>query len=759
MDGRPLVAQLRAAHVLTAASLLAACFLVPTVQAAYGPNGLTISGIGAASYAGPAVVADAQGGYFVAWHDSVSGSGGDIRLQHVSAVGTPLASNLAITNDASALSAPVMTSDGAGGVVLAWIGGTNWVFAQHVSANNSALWTANGVRVTTDNHDELRPAIAGDGSGGAVVAWEDHRGSKASIFVQDMTSLSGGRSWGDASVAMDTSATDDRLAPRIAADGAGGAVLCWDDFDGSAYHTTVRRVLAGGAVTWPAPIVVGGSNERKALLACDGSANTFVAWNKPSTGTSGLYVEKLDGNGGTVWSGARVDGAAAGLAPYGLWPESGGGLLLLYSDLTLLRAQELSSSGTPQPLALSLQPSQPITGVGGATDGGTGIFASWTQNDGQAYARHVVSVSGGLRTPLRTMTTIASTSRQLPSAQMLTSGDFVAAWSDVAVDTTIVAQRMSPAGTMGDYHHVTTDVTGAGRITSAASAVDSLNGVFYAATGSSVTFRARSTSGGTYLDSLFVDAEFFGPAPNYTFTAISADSALRASFSSQPYAQTIVTRAFQYVPVGFPMTPNPSSPVTLFASIGTEGSGTWRLGRWNPVVPHYVEPPDSLTAIAAGAGYWLGTAKPETLTVSGAPVAEADFVLPLAPAAAADSGWNQIADPFRFPVAVADLYVGAGGAPVALTSGGNTLTDPMVLSAATSGSPVAVSVMHPDTAYWIWRRPGNGNVKLTFPYTFDASADLTAPLSPPASAWSIGLDVRGASQDASHLEVGAAGAA
>jgi len=70
-------------------------------------------------------------------------------------------------------------SDGAGGVILAWQdqrSGTGVeLYAQRMSAGGVAQWTTNGVSFTSLASGAYFPAIASDGAGGAIVAWEDYR--------------------------------------------------------------------------------------------------------------------------------------------------------------------------------------------------------------------------------------------------------------------------------------------------------------------------------------------------------------------------------------------------------------------------------------------------------------------------------------------------------------------------------------------------------------------------------------------------------
>ena len=124
------------------------------------------------------------------------------------------------------------------------------IYAQRLSATGVAQWTANGVAVCTLPSGQVRPTIAADGVGGAVVAWQDDRNLSLDIFAQRM-SAAGAKLWTADGVAISTS-TDDQYQPvgldqgtNIVAAGTGGAIIAWEDYgaddpEGDIYAQYVR---------------------------------------------------------------------------------------------------------------------------------------------------------------------------------------------------------------------------------------------------------------------------------------------------------------------------------------------------------------------------------------------------------------------------------------------------------------------------------------------------------------------------------------
>ena len=67
---------------------------------------------------------------------------------------------------------PTSVSDGAGGAIVAWYdsrSGTYDIYAQWISAGGTVQWAANGVALCSATGEQQNPRIASDGAGGAIV--------------------------------------------------------------------------------------------------------------------------------------------------------------------------------------------------------------------------------------------------------------------------------------------------------------------------------------------------------------------------------------------------------------------------------------------------------------------------------------------------------------------------------------------------------------------------------------------------------------
>jgi hypothetical protein len=209
----------------------------------------------------PAIAEDGAGGAIVTWQDGRAGSDYDIFAQRVSAAGaTQWAPNgIAVCSVAGSQFFPTITSDAAGGAIVAWDdgrGGTSYdIYAQRVSTTGVALWTAGGVALCTDPGYESDPKIVSDGAGGAIVAWEDVRDAATTHIFARGVNAAGVAQWAADGVALCTAANG-QFSPAIVANGAGGAIVAWDDFrNGTFSDIYAQKINADGTLGDPlAPI-------------------------------------------------------------------------------------------------------------------------------------------------------------------------------------------------------------------------------------------------------------------------------------------------------------------------------------------------------------------------------------------------------------------------------------------------------------------------------------------------------------------------
>src|SRR5438128_1188670 len=116
---------------------------------------------------------------------------------------------------------------------------------------SQAQWRMDGAPVCTAAYSQFYPAIVSDGAGGAIVTWDDYRSGDADIYAQRVDAA-GALQWTADGVAL-CNAGNDQRSPTIVSDGAGGAIVTWfDRRSWPYYHVFAQRMDAAGVPQWTA---------------------------------------------------------------------------------------------------------------------------------------------------------------------------------------------------------------------------------------------------------------------------------------------------------------------------------------------------------------------------------------------------------------------------------------------------------------------------------------------------------------------------
>ncbi|NQT25749.1 tandem-95 repeat protein [candidate division KSB1 bacterium] len=249
---------------------------------------------------------DGNGAYIV-WQDyrSSGSNGTDIYAQYI----TPQAGTRQWNNGGSYEGIPVSTasSDQASpsvdlsgsNLVISWHdnrNGNSDIFCQSLNSSGTIQWTANGTAATTRTGSQINSQIAGDGAGGALIAWDDF--STYDIWVQALDG-SGTQQWSSEGMAIVASASY-HITPQIASDDSGGAFIYWTDFrNGSDYDLYGQHVTPDGSKRWTANgevVASAAGNQMNHALIADGSGGVIAAWQDARTGDSDVYAQTANEN-------------------------------------------------------------------------------------------------------------------------------------------------------------------------------------------------------------------------------------------------------------------------------------------------------------------------------------------------------------------------------------------------------------------------------------------------------------------------------
>jgi len=376
-------------------------------------------------------ISDGAGGMIVTWQDArnFDVSIDDIYAQHILKCGsidpTWPPTGVAVTQATTDDTWPIMVSDGSGGAFVTWSNGAD-IFAQHLLGSGvvDPLWPANGRAVCTAPGRQLLPKLTSDGAHGAYIAWDDRRPPIARVFAHHLLSSGVDPTWTVDGTALFPGSPRGQTFPVICSDGAGGAIVAWNDLRDSGLGRRdifAQRLTATGALLWPA----GGQPCCRApgLRALNGAS-----------GVSTFITSSADGQANAIV------------------PDGAGGMIVTWTDDrdlsttdTDIYAQRLTASGAVA--AGWLPDGVPLCRAGGPqnaplilADGAGGAIASWNETDpllgtfGRpgAFAQHVTAsgVVDGPADGLLVSTAGGTFIDFVPDLVSDASGGAVLAWSD-----------------------------------------------------------------------------------------------------------------------------------------------------------------------------------------------------------------------------------------------------------------------------------------------------------------------------------------
>ena len=405
---------------------LALVFAHAPARAAWQANGNALS-LAANVQSAPVAAPDGQGGAYVVWLDTRAGNT-DLYAQHVTASGTLAggwaADGNAVCTDASAAGPPRIAADGLGNAYVTWNDPRSGVFDIYLQklapGGVAAGWPANGLAVCNATLAQINPVLLADANG-ALVAWSDLRGASEDVYVQHVLPNGTADPAWPANGAILSAANQQQAFPAIATDGAGGAIVVWEDGRNGGALTSQLDLYAGrmksnGAAdsTWgnngALVCLQPGFDQSKPLAVAVPGGGAIFVWLDQRNGNGDIYARRILGNG-TFPAGWPADGnevvrvVGEQVNPVAI-PDGSGGVIVAWQDgrdpnafptNTDVFALRLQTDGTRAPgwaangndLSVQSPDRQDLPAI--CPDGAGGALVAWKDGrpGAEIYAQHV----------------------------------------------------------------------------------------------------------------------------------------------------------------------------------------------------------------------------------------------------------------------------------------------------------------------------------------------------------------------------------
>ena len=292
----------------------------------------------------PQICGDGAGGAIITWEDQRNGLDGDIYAQRVNSTGDVLwtVDGVAICTENNTQGSPLISSDEDGGAIITWNDKRNGldydIYAQKINSTGDVQWNANGTAICTANESQVVPQIYSDGTGGAIITWTDYRnGKNYDIFVQRINST-GNVIWNANGTEICTLGGD-QIFPKICSDGVRGAIITWEDSRGTDPDIYAQRVNSTGDVQWNAngtAICTANNTQWYPKICSDGTGGAIITWADYRSGTNyDIYAQKINSTGGGQWNanGTAICTADNDQKAPQICSDGNGGALITWEDL------------------------------------------------------------------------------------------------------------------------------------------------------------------------------------------------------------------------------------------------------------------------------------------------------------------------------------------------------------------------------------------------------------------------------------------
>ncbi|MDP1675821.1 MAG: T9SS type A sorting domain-containing protein, partial [Bacteroidota bacterium] len=290
----------------------------------------------------PTIVNDGSGGAIITWHDGRSVTSYDIYAQKINASGVVqwTADGVAISTAANNQYYPTIVSDGSGGAIITWQdcrSGANWdIYAQKINSSGAVQWITDGVAISTAANFQYSPTIVSDGSGGAIITWQDYRSGTSDDIYAQRINASGVVQWTANGVAISTAANY-QYYPTIASDGSGGAIITWQDARSGNYDIFSQKINNAGVVQWVAngvAISTAANTQSSPTIVSDGSGGAIITWQDARSGTNDIYAQKINASGVVQWTadGVAISTASSDQSSPTIVSDGSGGAIITWQD-------------------------------------------------------------------------------------------------------------------------------------------------------------------------------------------------------------------------------------------------------------------------------------------------------------------------------------------------------------------------------------------------------------------------------------------
>ena len=215
-----------------------------------------------------------------------------------------------------------------------------WIFLWCQSA--IAQWSTDpsvNNAICTSSDIQCYPTIVSDGAGGAIIAWQDVGGVTSWDIYTQRINATGVVQWTPAGVVI-CSVSNAQFSPKIVNDGAGGAIIAWYEYrSGPTCDIYAQHINSAGTVQWTSNgvgICIADSIQRYPTITSDGMGGAIMTWEDYRNGSnnSDIYAQRINADGTIPWTnnGVAICTAANDQTQPLIVNDGAGGAIIVWMD-------------------------------------------------------------------------------------------------------------------------------------------------------------------------------------------------------------------------------------------------------------------------------------------------------------------------------------------------------------------------------------------------------------------------------------------
>jgi len=284
----------------------------------------------------PTAAASDSGGVVITWQDRRSGD--RTYAQKLDRYGNPVwltnGVRLGLSGTGPPEERPTICSDGSGGAIVVWDEDGTKIIAQHISSDGILLW-GTGIVICDTSGSQQKPRIIGDNLGGAIIIWKDSRDGGWDIYTQRVAS-DGTILW-DSQGVLIRHASENAWQIGLISDGLDGAIIYWIDWRSGNFDVYAQHINGGGIVEWTingAPICTATGDQMRVYATSDGFGGAIITWEDARGGNHDVYAQRIDNSGSVLWTynGITLSSGTRDQNPFGIISDGCNGAIIAIED-------------------------------------------------------------------------------------------------------------------------------------------------------------------------------------------------------------------------------------------------------------------------------------------------------------------------------------------------------------------------------------------------------------------------------------------